>query len=92
MLVDLFRETERLREELMSAVKNGSRQQMVLFRQLQECLLKVREVGNTKLDVSAQMLDMVSLVVVVGTRKGACRGLVLRCHAPFISVGVEEIW
>ncbi len=62
MCIDLFQETERLRGELMVAVEKGSRHQMVLFRQLQECLLKVREVGNTKLDVSAQMLDTVSLM------------------------------
>lgn len=57
---DLFQETERLRSELVKAVEKGSRQQMLLFRQLQECLLEVREVGNRKLDLSAQMLDTVS--------------------------------
>ena len=56
----LFEEIKRLREELVLAVEHGSTQQMLLFRQLQECLLEVREVGNTKLSVSAQMLDTVS--------------------------------
>ena len=60
MCIGLFMETERLREELMVAVGKGSKQQMILFRQLQECLLQVREVGNAKLDISAQMLDTVS--------------------------------
>ena len=59
-LSDLFQETARLKTELMEAVKNGSKRQMLLFRKLQECLLEVREVGNGKLETSAQMLDTVS--------------------------------
>lgn len=44
----------------MAAVKTGSRQQMVIFRKLQESLLEIREMGNIKLSVSAEMLDTVS--------------------------------
>ncbi len=44
----------------MKAVESGSRRQMLIFRKLQECLLEVREVGNAKLQISAQMLDTVS--------------------------------
>ena len=58
----LFEETGRLRLELQKAVESGSKRQMLLFRQLQECLLEVREVGNRKLEISAQMLDTVSQV------------------------------
>jgi hypothetical protein len=57
---DLLQDIRRLREELVAAVKAGSRQQMVIFRKLQESLLEVREMGNVKLSVSAEMLDTVS--------------------------------
>ncbi len=46
----------------MKAVQTGSKKQRNIFRRLQECLLLVREVGNTKLEISARMLDKVSTV------------------------------
>ena len=48
----------------MAAVSkgNGDRQKVV-FRELQQCMLEAREVGNTKLEISAQLLDIVSRVV-----------------------------
>ena len=54
----------------MKAVEGGSKRQLVLFRQLQECLLEVREVGNKKLEISAQMLDTVSWDGGEGGREG----------------------
>ena len=36
---------------------------MVLFRRLQQCMLDAREVGNTKLEISAQLLDIVSCIM-----------------------------
>lgn len=63
LVAGLFEETGRLRLELLKAVESGSKRQMLLFRQLQECLLEVREVGNRKLEISAQMLDTVSVRV-----------------------------
>ena len=59
-MIDLVLETERLRCELVKAVESGNRRQLLLFRKLQECLLEVREIGNSKLEISAQMLDIVS--------------------------------
>ena len=54
-------EIERLRLDFLSAVRNGDgKRQKVLFRRLQQCMLDAREVGNTKLAISAQLLDIVS--------------------------------
>ena len=63
LLSELFMETRRLKADLMKAVESGSKKQMILFRQLQECLLQVREVGNTKLEISARMLDTVCIYI-----------------------------
>ncbi len=60
MNADLFLETERLRDELVKAVENGSKKQLLIFRKLQESLLEIREIGNFKLELSAQMVDTVS--------------------------------
>ena len=61
LVPELFSETQDIKEELVKAVESGSKRQRLLFRQLQECLLLVREVGNTKLEISAQMLDKVGV-------------------------------
>ena len=58
-------EIERLRLDFLSAVRNGDgNKQKILFRRLQQCMLRAREVGNTKLEISAQLLDIVSIAVV----------------------------
>ena len=61
ILKDLCGKTERSRLDFLAAVRSGNGdRQKVLFRELQRCMLDAREVGNTKLEISAQLLDIVS--------------------------------
>lgn len=61
ILLDLCGKTERSRLDFLAAVRSGDGdRQKILFRELQQCMLDAREVGNTKLEISAQLLDIVS--------------------------------
>lgn len=61
ILKDLCGKIERSRLDFLAAVRSGDgNRQKVLFRELQQCMLDAREVGNTKLEISAQLLDIVS--------------------------------
>ena len=59
-------EIERLRCELVQSVSEGeapTRQQAILA-ELKRCMLKAREIGDAKLDMSSQMLNIVCLNIV----------------------------
>ena len=61
IIKDLCGKIERSRLDFLAAVRSGNGdRQKVLFRELQQCMLDAREVGNTKLEISAQLLDIVS--------------------------------
>lgn len=61
VLLDLSGKIERSRLDFLAAVRSGDGdRQKILFRELQQCMLNAREVGNTKLEISAQLLDIVS--------------------------------
>ena len=62
ILKDLCGKIERARLDFLAAVRSGDGdRQKVLFRELQQCMLDAREVGNVKLEISAQLLDIVSI-------------------------------
>ena len=62
ILKDLCGKIERARLDFLAAVRSGDGdRQRVLFRELQQCMLDAREVGNVKLEISAQLLDIVSI-------------------------------
>jgi hypothetical protein len=66
ILKDLCGKIERARLDFLAAVRSGNGDsQKVLFRELQQSMLDAREVGNIKLEISAQLLDIVSMLLAI---------------------------
>lgn len=83
----LYEKIENLRSEFVKAVEEGDGpQQRVCLRRLQESMLEAREAGNTKLQISSQLLD-----IVCGTKNR-----MLDSHLRFLYIyrlrGVASYW